>query len=425
MSRFGAAWRDLRVFSRQFWILTIAIFTYCAAAALAFPFEGIYLRTHLHTSMTSIGLVFGLVPLVLMPVQFWAGHLTDRVGRRPLIVLSAFAGVVWFVGFAYARSVWQVGVLVGVDIAFGWPLFQTASNAMIADLVEPEHRAEAYSVTRVAMNLGVVLGPAVAGLALSQGVSFFQLFISAALGCLVFGGLAGLWIRESRPQSAVTAGRAGDDEGRSGYAIVLADRRFLLFCAVALLPVFVIGNFGSIYSVFITDVLGVAYGTWGLLLAMNALIVAVLQYPLIRATRRADPMLLLAFSSLLLGIGIGGSALVGPLWPLVMLVVVMSCGQIFLAPVAATVVSGMAPEAVRGRYMGVWTVVWNGGACLGPLAIGIAMDSLGGRGGLVIVLAVGLAGAALFALLRHTIGPPARGDQRRTSPVADPEEVAA
>jgi MFS family permease len=386
-------------FPRQFWVLTAGIFIYVAAASLAFPFEGIYLRTELNASMSEIGWLFGFIPLVVMPLQIWAGHLTDRLGRRWLITLAASVGVVWFSGFAFATAVWQVAVLVAFEAALGWPLFQTASNAMIADLVDEARRAEAYGVTRIAMNIGVVLGPAAAGVAIAVGASFQELFLSAALGCLAFTVATALWIRETRPEAA--GEKRVDDQGRSGYGIVFADHGFLRFCLVALLPVFAIGTFISIFSVFAVDHLGISSGTWGLLLALNAFIVATLQLPLIRATRRVDPMLLLALSSLLLGVGIGAAAFVTPLWPIVALVVVLSIGEVFLAPVAATVVSEMAPEQLRGRYMGVWTLVWSGGASLGPWVIGFAIDAFGGRVAFAIIAAAGVAGALLFPLLRE------------------------
>jgi MFS family permease len=310
-------------------------------------------------------------------------------------------GVVWYVGFAFADEVWQVAALVAIESSLGWPLFQTASNAMVADLLPAGRRQEGYGVVRVAMNVGVVLGPALAGLALGLGATFRALFLAAAGGCLltVVGLL--LWQRETRP--AASRERRSrphrDAAGRSGYRIVLADRAFLIFALVAVLPVFCIGNFGSIYSVYITDWLHVPVGHWGALLALNALVVATVQYPLVRATRRHNRMVLLAVSSTLLAVGIGGSAFAGPLWSLVVLVVVMSLGETLLSPVGSAEVADLAPEPVRGRYMGVWTVVWNGGASLGPLVSGWAMDTLGGREAFVLLLVEGLVGAALFLLL--------------------------
>ena len=391
--------RDLRGMPGQFWVLTLGIFIYVGAAALAFPFEAIYLRRYLGTSMSMIGVVFGLVPLAVMPVQFWGGQLTDRLGRRVVIMLSVLVGVVWFVGFAFVTQLWQVAALVAVESALGWPLFQTASNAMIADLLPPERRQQGFGVTRVAMNLGVVVGPALAGLALGWGATFKELFLAAATGCALMVAMMAIWIRESRPASALSPTRHVDRKGRSGYRLVLHDRVFIVFCLVAVLPVFCIGNWGSIYAVYVTDFLGVPYQEWGYLLALNAAIVAVVQYPLVSALRFRNRMVLLAISSALLAVGLGGSAFAGPLWSLVILIVVLSVGETLLAPVASAEVADLAPEAVRGRYMGVWTVVWNGGAALGPAFGGWAMDTLGGRQAFVALLVVGLAGAALFLAL--------------------------
>ena len=77
----------------------------------------------------------------------------------------------------------------------------------------------------------------------------------------------------------------------------------------------------------------------------------------------------------------------------------MSVGETLLSPVASAEVSDLAPEAVRGRYMGVWTVAWNGGAALGPAFGGWAMDAFGGRQAFAILLVEGLVGAGLFLAL--------------------------
>ena len=126
---------------------------------------------------------------------------------------------------------------------------------------------------------------------------------------------------------------------------------------------------------------------------------AVVQFPLVHALRRRNRMVLLAAASALLAIGLGGTAFAVTLWSLIVLIVIMSVGETLLSPVASAEVSDLAPEAVRGRYMGVWTIVWNGGAALGPAFGGWAMDNLGGRQAFVVLLLVGLAGAVGFLAL--------------------------
>ena len=237
---------------------------------------------------------------------------------------------------------------------------------MIADLLRPAQRQEAFSITRVAMNLGVVLGPAArrdrpaARGSASAASSFGCRRAAPPWSCCALSASA----RAGRRR--LGARRSRRSAGSSGYGIVLADRRFLLFCAVAALPVFV-HRAPSSRSTRCTSPASsaspTARGAW--LLALNALVVATVQYPLVRATKWKNRMVLLAASSALLGIGIGGSAFAAGLASLVVLVVIMSLGETLLAPVAAAEVADFAPEAVRGRYMGAWTVVWNGGAALG------------------------------------------------------------
>ncbi len=439
MKRLRRFLREMRTFPHQFWVLVAGTFVYVGGAALAFPYESIYLNRDLHVSTPVIGAVFGLVPLAMMPFQLVGGTLSDRVGRRPMLILGTLIGVVWFVGFAFVREVWAVALLVAIDVAFGWPLFQTASNAMIADLVGPEKRTEAYTISRGAMNIGVVVGPSAAAVALGFGASFRELFLAAAAGCAAFTPVALIWMKESRPRGAAAAAPAAaaargrrrgrgrsprpptdppaappppePDGHRPGFGAVLRDRRYLLFCLVAALPVLCIGLFGSVYSLYITGTVGLPFRTWGLLLTMNAAIVAVGQYPVVARLQRRNKYVLLAVSSLLLGLGMGCTALATGIPWLVVAVAVISLGEILLAPVASAIVSDFAPELVRGRYMSVWTVVWNGGASLGLWLGGTALAVLGGRETFLAALIVGLAGAALLPLLRRS-APPQRPRRR-------------
>jgi len=414
MGRLGRRWsavraslgrlvRDLHAFPRQFWLLVAGTFVYTGAAAIGFPFEGLYMSQTLHISLTVIGAVFGLVTLAVMPFQVLGGTLTDRFGRKSMMIVAAISATIWFVGFAAAHDAWQVAILVAMEGAFGWPLFQTAANAMTADLLPENERAEAFSVLRTAMNVGVVGGPPIGGFAHWLGASYRELFLAAAAGCFAFLILVVVFFRETRPESARHPARHVDAAGRSGWAVVLGDGRFRLFCAVALLPVFCFGMFGAMYSIFITRFLHMSALSWSLLLALNAAVVALLGYPVMRAVKNADRMLLLSVSSVLIAVGLGGTAVARPGWQLYALVCVLSVGEVLLGPVAASVVSDLAPEAIRGRYNGAWTIVWNGGASLGPAFGGWSMQTIGGRETFGIVFFVGLTGAGLFLLLRGRV----------------------
>ena len=314
-----SAFIDLRTYPRALWVLLVGTFVYCAGSGLAFPLEGIYLRTHLHASWFTIGVLFGLLGSLAAPFQIVGGAVTDRVGRRITMIIAAISGVVWFVGFAFADQAWQVGVLVIVESALGWPLFLTSSNAMIADLLPQQKRANAYSLIRTAMNVGVVLGPALGGLALGLGVSFRDIFLAAAAGCAGFLVLILIWIEETRPASARAGGRrqARRLRRRAARPALPGVLRRRPPSADPLRPV----------RRHLLDLHHDRDGREVQHLASAPRpqrkhgIVAALQLGAIAPSRGRDPMRLMALASLLIAIGVGGVAFAHSLATLVLLVV--------------------------------------------------------------------------------------------------------
>ena len=206
--------------------------------------------------MTTVGLIIGLPMLAGLPMQIAGGAIADRFGRRGVLILGICASIVLFEGLALAGRLWQVVVVITIEAAFGWAMFFTANNAMLADLTSLPKRAEAYSISRVAANAGQAAGPLAGGLLLGAGLRYRLLFASGGAVCGLFLLLVLARIKESRP--AVPAGAVGIGSTLAGYRVVLADRRFLAFCGIALLPLY---GFGQIYvtlPVMLRNVVGLA-----------------------------------------------------------------------------------------------------------------------------------------------------------------------
>jgi len=388
------------LFPRAFWLLVAGTFVYLVGYECAYPFETIYLHNELGVSMTSVGLIFGLSLLAGLPMQIVGGAVADRYGRRGVLVLAISATIVLLEGLALTRVLWQVVALIAFEAACGWAMFLTANSAIVADLTPPERRAEAFSISRVAATAGMVVGPLAGSLLLGLGGGYRPLFLVGGAICAVFLALVVFWFPETKPSL-----RRDEDDGppmAAGYRMVIRDRRFLLFCTVTLLPLWCHGQFLMTFPVLLRNVVGVSSGTWGYLLALYALSSTLLQYPVVRYTHRWDKMLLMTAASALIGVGLGSAAFAPRGWPTVVSVLTISLGGMLLNPISFAIVSQMAPTVLRGRYMGVWTLVWEGGVALGPIFGGAAMDRLGGRGAYALVLSVGLIGSALYATLRRS-----------------------
>lgn len=433
--------RDLGSLPRRFWLLVGVIFVYLIGVEMCYPFQTLYLNGYRHISMTTVGFILGLSLLAGLPTQFFGGAFADRVGRRPVLALAAVGSMVLYGSLAFCATVWQISLPVFFEAAFGWAMFLTASNAMVADLTPLALRAEAFSIIRVGLSAGTIAGPLIAGPLLNIDPSFRLAFVTAAGVVGIFfltvvtvvgesrpGGSGG-W-RRGRPAdaqgsapSAPVPRRAIDDgivaaEGTSplpapfdvapdplapeggGYRVVLADRRFVLFCLVSLLPFYCFGQIWVTFPVVLEQLYHTTPSDWSWLLVVYAGCGLVLQYPLVRAVRRHDNMVLMAVASALLALSLGAGAFAPWRWATYAAMVTLSIGVVLLVPISSTIVSELAPAQLRGRYMGVWTFVYLGGYALGPLFGGLAMDRLGDRAAYALIVGLGLAGAVLFALLR-------------------------
>jgi MFS family permease len=419
--------RRLHVFPRRFWLLVGGTLLYLVAISFAFPYTPLLLQRRLGVSTAVIGLIMGGSALVGLPLQPFAGALSDRFGRRAVMMGCALSEAVAYGGLAFVHGFWPICVLMVVDRGIGWPLYLTASNAMTADLLRPHLRAVGYSLVRLMIGAGYVAGPVLAAVVLALGAPLTALFLIAGAGCLFYLLFVVLVLKEThphrtrpRPETEISEGpmpfgvltlftRPGRLRARArrraregtGWSQVIRDRRFILFCLISLLPLFIFGQIYTTYPVLLTDYLDLPEATWGLLVSVIGLVMVLSQVPAVRAVRRLHPFHAVAVASLLYGLGMGLAAFVPLGWPLVVTVGVLSVAMALFSPLATTAVSRLAAPELRGRYMGTWTLVWTGGSsALAPLAGGLLLAALGPQAMGAAVLAVGAGGAVLYAVLR-------------------------
>jgi MFS family permease len=269
--------------------------------------------------------------------------------------------------------------LAGSALALG--VGQTAARpamqAALTDVVAPEDRQRAFALNYWALNLGVAASGVLAGLMVVHG--YLVVFLADAAATLLCAVVVLAKVPETRPGPAPGARRAqrGQEDGEPETPrSVLRDRRFVAFVLVTLV-------FATVYQQVRTSLPvtmaqdGYAPSAYSFLHGLNALLVVVLQIPLTMLVRGRSRSAVLTASGLLMGAGLGLTALaVGPA-AYAGCVVVWTLGEMLHAPAAIAAVSDRAPEQQRGRYQGLYGTAWSAAAFLGPAGAGRVLDHAG------------------------------------------------
>ncbi len=380
-------------YPRPFWILFYGMLVNSTGLAMVWPFLTIYVRELLDVPLTTVTLLFTLNSAAGLAAMSFAGPAVDRFGRKRAMVLGLLATGLTMFAMSRTRTLGGWFALMALWGAFG-PLYRVGADAMVADVTAPERRAGAYALLRIVSNLGVAIGPAVGGFVTSA--SYTVAFYIAAAVQFFFGGLVGLGIPETLPARPPDTAAARRERG---YGPVLRDRRFLAFCSIYTLATMPSSLLMVLLAVYAKENFGVPESRYGFIMATNALMVVLFQYSITRATLRYRPLGVLTLGALLYGVGAGSVALGRGFWAFWTSMVVLTWGELLLAPTSTAFVANLAPAEMRGRYMGLYSLTWSVGHGIAPVIGGWLNDNIAPAAIWYAGLAMGLAAAAGFMLL--------------------------
>ncbi|MGH9969104.1 MAG: MDR family MFS transporter [Pyrinomonadaceae bacterium] len=360
-------WRGLGGLPREVWFLCLAILVN-RAGTMVLPFLTLYLTLNQKLSAGTAGLaltVYGIASIIVAPL---AGRLSDRVGGLRIIKLSlVLTGIILFI-FPFVQSLTGILAITGL-----WAVtneaFRPPSMSIIGDLAGPAQRKAAFALNRLAINLGMSIGPVVGGFLAVH--SFKLLFYVDGATALVAGTLLALlpWrtTRQAKQTLESSDLRAVPEAAPAlPYSSVLKDRRFLYFLA-AMIPVEIL-FFQPLAAMplFLVRDLHMTEAGYGALLAINSVIIILVEVPLNSAMANWSHRNALALGALLVGTGFGALVLVNGVVGAAITVVIWTFGEMILLPASAAYVADIAPAAQSGAYMGLYTMGFSVALAVGP-----------------------------------------------------------
>jgi MFS family permease len=304
-------------------------------------------------------------------VAFIAGPITDRIGRKWVMVFSLVGnGLVYFF-MSNAQTYLSFAILMTFSGAFN-PLYRVGADAMLADLIPPEKRPDAYALMRLSNNAGISIGPMVGGFISS--LSFTITFFFAGIGMLTYGLLLAFFAHETLPAQSGATNNILKLMG--GYLQVLRDTQFLSFISAFILVQMCAVLIWILMPVYANNIFNVPESQYGFIPTTNALMVVFLQIFVTRITKRYRPLPVMMVGAIFYALGVGSVALGHSFVGFWISIVIMTIGELVLMPTSSTYVAGLAPPDMRGRYMSVAGLTWSAAAGVGPLLGGYLNDNI-------------------------------------------------
>lgn len=394
MRQFSSIFRRYPI---QFWLLIFGLVVSTTGTTMVWPFLTIYASETLSlpmaavTSLMTFNSISGLIASIL------AGTLVDYFGRKSIMVFGVFGMALVYLSYIFANEYWQFGLLMFLSGSFS-PLYRIGTDAIVADMLPAEERAQAYGFLRMGRNIGVALGPILGGIVLSSSYNIG--FVSAALALATYGIITLLFLKETLEQKPGENRESLRDQFRVMHQ-AMRNKAFMRMLGSFTLMEICATLMWVILAVYIKQNFGIQEDQYSWIPTTNALMVIFLQVAITRLTSRHDPHRVMPIGAAFYPLATLIVAYSTNFWGFLLAMVVMTFGELITAPTATAYVANLAPADQRGRYLGFFGLNWFIALSIGPMGAGILTDKFSIQTPWFVGTVVGVLSVLAFLSLRR------------------------
>uniref|UniRef100_A0AAU2K3K9 MFS transporter n=1 Tax=Streptomyces sp. NBC_00049 TaxID=2903617 RepID=A0AAU2K3K9_9ACTN len=384
---------------RAVWLLAAGVFVN-AVVSFTFVFVFLYLSGPRGLGAAQAGLVTGIGGIGLVAGNFTGGWYGDRYGHRRVLLVASALGGLTLMTFPLLSTPLLYAALPLAQYASG--VVRAANAALVAVTVPEGARRQAFAVVRCASNGGFTLGPPLGAL-VATGISYDWLFVGDGLGTLFFA----FWTARVVPargasREPAAARDGGPGRGEQGLWRALRARPAVLVVLGAILVTdLVYRQQYAAFPVFLADH-GLDARVFGLVIALNGAVILLLELPAAVALRERPALPVIGSGLVLVGAGYAALLFGAGIASAVVMMVLLSLGEILYKTTATAYVADQAPEHAIGRFQSMYAGISVSGVVLGPPLGGALYSAAPGLlWPLCAVLAAGAGAAVLWTAGRQ------------------------
>lgn len=334
------------------------------SGSMVLPFLSIYLKDELNLGIDDVAFILTMFGFGSLAGSYLGGHLTDKVGTFAVQLWSLILTAAGFVVIAHLRSVAELAIGFFVITVIS-DSFRPANAAAVAKHAKPENLTRAYSLNRMAINLGFAIGPAAGGFLAS--ISYEWLFYVDAISCALAAIVFAAYFYHKRLKKSTIKKLLVKGYSNSPFT----DFRFIIFTILTIGYGVVFFQFLYTLPIYYRDYYLLSESTIGWLLALNGFVVFALEMPLVyifgkRYSLRITILigcLLVAASFIFLNLAEG-------LMILMIAMAFLSVSEILVMPFLTTYTANRGDEDSRGKYLGMYSMGYSVSFIVAP-ALGL------------------------------------------------------
>lgn len=335
--------------SQATWLLALVMFIN-QSGSMVLPFLGVYMTTVLDFSLKNAGIVLSAFGVGSILGSLLGGWLTDKFGSFKIQAFSLFFSIPFYIILPLFNTFETLCVSI-FFLSLIKELFRPANSASVSYYAKPENIIRAFSLNRMALNLGYSIGPAIGGFL--AAVSYNFLFYTNALMSFFAGLLFIAYFKNRKgnaPEKRISEKVKAIIKSKSAYS----DGKFILFSVFIAIYSFCFFQILNTLPLFYKSVALMKESEVGLLMAFNGIVVFILEMALVHY---AEKKFTLTTNMIIGSLFCGAAFLV--LIPSHMLIVLyasiflISISEILIMPFASTVAVSRSDSTNRGSYMGL------------------------------------------------------------------------
>jgi len=370
--------------------------------SFVYPLLTILLTAKLGFSSEATGRIITVAISVGGIGMLLGGRLADRIGRKKILVLSSLLGAGAFIICAFMGTSRNIVYIIIAGNFFSIAQWPTV-NAMVTDTTTKETRQSAFSLLYLGTNIGMAIGPLMAGFLINSHLKLF--FLLDAITTIVSLIPVLIFVKDTLPSKEAIESIGDNDTERaekgSVFRALLKRPILVIFTLVSVIYSLIYAQYTFGLPLFVNDIFGNANGPkiYGSLMSVNAVQVILLTLFIIGFTKRIKPIINISIAGLLFAFGFGMLYFSKYLYLFVIATIIWTLGEIILTVNSSVFIANNSPITHRGRFNAVISFIQESGFALAPLLTGIFIANLGIKNIWPIISGLSLIGALMMFFL--------------------------